>query len=891
MERSSEVSKVDNVRLVAQFLVVLAATAIVVPGPGSGRFAGLPLDTLPELVALLILFALAFSPNALSQLRQVLRRVSPAIRIVAVGLLLLVAIVKPVMRSSLPTTGGFDACYHSLFPSDDYPNPECEPFFSRLGEGGRSRVDPVIDFRGWSYPEQDNYLIGSNWNLSFVNNPNFSGRYPPYEHIRHTFTAKWSGQIESPFDNAVFPVVYTGQGMIDIDGEVTYLPLHFGSPTVAWINVRKGRHSFRFSYEFNNPVGQSGIIEPKTELKGFYATVRVGAIRLAPRFSHLSITAWAVDPATHTPIEFVEISRGRKILTRVRPTIPRPDVWEYLGEAYRTEPLGYVVPDYPFEDGMTISARFHDGTSRKLGEVDQGELKMETTVIGDRLWARTDHVLPSLHHFNVLKPAPGSRLAETLTTLIDMIITITIGGLGVLLVLAHRRVLTIVGLLAASVYMIEKFTDFPRGFGYDGVEGSSIIPMSLLLCAAFLIPICFVWRKAFLPVAFVSSLYLSIERTLNLNPGTRWDHFTPWTEQISNLGYIFFRPIASDWLIHATLIRGALFGGFLLGFEPIFYMQPGYRYIASALHWGFGDGDIIITAMFFFAMAIGGFLLIDTALQRSQSKIEQLVAALLTLSLLFILSSWVTSYFFLVQATETPTWGFTLIALTLALRGTTTFLRSFLPVTLIGAAVVTRPNQLFGAFVVVLIILLLAQPQDETRFVKVRRWLLAIATFTGVSALPLLHNYYYGKQFELFSTGRPPGAVFPWESLNNFLLGFFYQYRFRNPTETGIAGLPKDGVSLTLEIGLYLLFLLWAFSLARLIHERPNTVKPWLYQFFPLAYLVPMYAYHGYFPRHAIIFWLVFFASVAITLSNRHVKAIRTDDVSETLLTAPRQGG
>ena len=877
MGPSSEVSKIDDVRRVAQILVVLAATAIVVPGSGSGRFAGFPLDTLPELVALLIVLAFVFSPDALSQLRRALRRVSPAIRIVAVGLLLLVTIVKPVMRSSLPTTGGFDACYHSLFPFNDYQNPECEPFFSRLGEGGRSRIDPVIDFRGWSYPDQDNYLIGSNWNLSFVNNPHFAGRYPPFEHIRHTFTAEWSGQVESSFDEAVFPVVYTGKGMIDIDGEKTYLPLHFGSPTVKWINIQKGRHSFRFSYEFNNPVGQSGVILPKTELKGFYATVRVGAIRLDPRFSRLTLTAWAIDPATHAPIEFVEISRGGKVVTRITPTIPRPDVWKYLGKAYRTEPLGYVVPDYRFEDGMIISARFHDGTSRKLGEVEQGELKMETAVIGNRLWAATDRVLPSLHKFDVLKPAPGSRLAETLTTLIDMIITITIGALGVLLVLAHRRALKIVGLLAASVFMIEKFADFPRGFGYDGVEGSSIIPTSLLLCAAFLIPLCFVRRKAFLPVAFMSSLYLAVERTLNLNPGHRWDHFTPSTEQISNLGYMFFRSGYTDWLIHAWLTRGSLFGGYLFGFEPIFYLQPGYRYIAPILHWGFGDGDIILTVIFFLGMSIGGFLLIDTVLRQSQSKIEQLGCALLTLALLFILSSWVTSYFFLVQTTEIPTWGFTLIAISLVLRGKTTFLNSFLPALLIGAAVVTRPNQLFGAFVVLLIILPFAKPKDETQFVRVRRWLLTIATFTGVSALPLLHNYHYGKQFVLFSTSRP-GALFEWESLGNFLLGFSYQYRLRNPTETGIMGLPKDGASLTLEIGLYLVFLLWMFCLARLIRERPRTIKPWLYQFFPLAYLVPTYAYHAYFPRHAFIFWLALFASVAITLSNRHVVANRTQE-------------
>lgn len=881
---SSKVREVDNVRRLAQFIVVLVGAAIVVPGSGSGRFAGLPLDTLPELVALLILLAFAFSPDATSQLRKTLRRVSPVIRLLAVGLLLLVATIKPVMRSSLPTTGGFDACYHSLFPSDDYPKPRCEPFFSRLGEGGRSRIDPVIDFHGWSYPRQDNFLIGSNWNLSFVNNPHFAGRYPPYEHIRHTFTADWSGQIESSFESGVFPVVYTGKGMIDIDGNITYLPLHYGNPTLAWIAVAEGRHSFRFTYEFNNPVNQSGITEPKTETKGFYATVRVGAIRSDPRFSNLSMVGWAVEPTTNSPIKFVEISRGGTRISRLAPAIIRPDVWAYLGQPDRTDPLGFAIPEFPLEDGVTISVRFRDGTTRKLAEVDHGELLVETNVESDSAWFSIDEVLPPLHNFAVLRPAPGSRFAETMATFIDVIITLTVGAFGLLLALAHRRVLTIVGLLAASAYVIKKWTGFPAGIGYDGVEGSSIISMSLLLCAIILIPLCFVRRKAFLPVALVGSLYLSIERTLNLNPGTRWDHFTPSTEQISNLGYMFFRSGSTDWLIHAWLTRGALFGGYLFGFEPVFYLQPGYRYIAPILHWGFGDGDIIITIMFFFGIAIGGFLLIDTVLRSSQSKIEQLGCALLTLSLLFILSSWVTSYFFLVQTTEIPTWGFTLIAFSLTLKGKTTFFKSFLPAILIGAAIVTRPNQLIGGFVVVLIISFLAQPQDEKSAVRVRRWLLTIAAFAGVSALPLLHNYYYGKQFVLFSTSRP-GTLFEWESLGNFLLGFIYQYRFRTPTETGIMGLPNDGASTTLEIGLYLLFLLWIFGLARLIRERPHSTKPWLYQFFPLAYLLPTFPYHAYFPRHAFIFWLALFASVVISFPKRQDVTGRPNSMTSPAVT------
>lgn len=313
---------------------------------------------------------------------------------------------------------------------------------------------------------------------------------------------------------------------------------------------------------------------------------------------------------------------------------------------------------------------------------------------------------------------------------------------------------------------------------------------------------------------------------------------------------------------------GALFGGFLLGFEPVFYMQPGYRYVASGLHWFFGDGDIIITVLIILALAIGCFFLIETVLQRNINKFELLVAAMLTFGILFILSSWVMSYFFLAQATEAPTWGFTVAALALALRAKSQFFLSIFPAILIGTAVVIRPNQLVGACVVLLTILLVTQYKDESLSKSIQRWSYSVVTFITVTLLPLLHNFYFGKQLELFSTGRPPGNFFQLDALGNFILGFLYQYRFRNATETGISGLPMDGKSLTLEIGVYLLLGAWLLVLVRLLRDRPREVKPWIYHFFPFSYLFPMYAYHGYFPRHAVIFWIAILGSVSISLSH-----------------------
>lgn len=554
--------KASPARSFARLAVVLTTLLIVLPGSGGGIFDGFPLDSLPELFALIVTILFASSHAARSHLTRLFQNASPAIRIFVVAFSLVMVISKPIMRSYQPVFGGYDACYTSLMPSDDLVNPECEPFFSRLGEGGRSRIDKVIDFYGWSYPRQDNYLTGSNWNLSFVNNPHFAGRYPPFEHIRHVFKVDWLGQIDSPYENGVLPILYTGEGVVNIAGVRTPLPSNYGDPKVIWVKVKKGVQQFNFSYKFNNPVGQSGVIEPPTELKGFYATVRVGEIRQTPDFSHVAMVAWAVHPETHSPVKSIQISQDGKLLSEVHPTIFRPDVFKYRGEEVRPEPIGFIIPNLNLVEGIEVTAFFYDGKSKQIAEVVAGELKYEPFVSDDLLWARVDTVLPSLENFNALKTSVDFGSAKVFVILVDILVVANLLLFTLVLLLVHRLKFILITLISFSVYQFEKLIKGQSGFGYDRVEGSTVVPFALLVCAFILVPLCFVYRKYYLPFALFSSLYLAVDRTLNLNPGIRWDHFTPATNQISNMGYIFFRPIASDWLIHAWLIRELFLGDF-----------------------------------------------------------------------------------------------------------------------------------------------------------------------------------------------------------------------------------------------------------------------------------------------------------------------------------------
>jgi hypothetical protein len=205
----------------------LIAALLIVPGNTSGVFNGLPLSSIPELSACLILLFGVLSAKFKANFKQLSANVSLRF-LVAVILIFGVAIPAKIAlkRTDLPTAR-FDACYHSYVRSDDMKVPECEPFFSAKFEGGRSRLDESVNFQGLNYPLRDINVSGSNWNLSFINNEQFLGRYGNYEQVRHPFRANWVGEFSVSEDSGFIPVTYVGYGSIMIDSSITRLPAHY----------------------------------------------------------------------------------------------------------------------------------------------------------------------------------------------------------------------------------------------------------------------------------------------------------------------------------------------------------------------------------------------------------------------------------------------------------------------------------------------------------------------------------------------------------------------------------------------------------------------------------------------------------------------------------------
>ena len=330
-------------------------------------------------------------------------------------------------HSDLPT-GRFDACYHSFVRSDDMKVPECEPFFSTKFEGGRSRLDEKVNFQGLNYPLRDINVSGSNWNLSFVNNEQFLGRYGNFEQVRHPFRANWVGKFSVSESSGFIPVTYVGFGSIRIDSAVTTLPVHYGFPKTEWISVSKGTHSIEIDYSFASlqmkPV--NGI---DYSSYGFYATLKVGAVQKTPASTVNTLFGWAVDPQTFQRLNKILLVENEKVAQQVVPTTYRADVAKYLGVEFENPYIGFSIYDAQPKVGSRIIGISADGKRHVLLRGDGSTWQEEPAVSRERLWYRIDDSFDSGEQFGALKPLSARDGLGLFISSIDCLIGLSLLGI------------------------------------------------------------------------------------------------------------------------------------------------------------------------------------------------------------------------------------------------------------------------------------------------------------------------------------------------------------------------------------------------------------------------------------------------------------------------------
>ena len=845
----------------------LIAAVLIIPGNTLGVFNGLPLSSIPELSGCLILLFGIFSSGFKSNFNQVFAKVS--LRYL-VAMILIFGIAIPAKfalgHSDLPS-GRFDACYHSFVRSDDMKVPECEPFFSAKFEGGRSRLDSAVNFHGLNYPLRDINASGSNWNLSFINNEQYLGRYGNFEQVRHPFRANWVGEFSVDIDNGFIPVTYVGFGFIEIDSAITRLPVHYGFPKTEWIPVSKGTHSIKVDYSFTS-LQMKPVNGVDYSSYGYYATLKVGAVQKAPTSTVNTLFGWAVDPQTFQRLSKILLVENEKVAQQVIPTTYRADVANYLGVEFENPYVGFSIHDAQPKVGSRIIGVSADGKRHVLLRGDGRTWQEEPAVSRERLWYRIDDSFDSGERFGALKPESAKQGLGLFMSAIDCLIGLSLFGLFGLLAWSIRKfwktyVLLAGGILAHVILMRSK-----TGWGNDGAEGSAIVYTSVVVVFAALCYAIFCKPKSFVSAGLIGTLYLSVDRIVHVNPGMRYDYFLPVTGKspASNLGAVFFRPAATDWLIHAANTRSALFRGLLFGNEPVFYLQPGYRYFAPIFQYLFGDGDVRLSIAVMFATLAGFLLLFNIFIENISKSSEKFIASVLLSGILFFATSWVTSYFMLVQTTEIPTWPLMLFGSYVAIRHKNSKAGLIAPGIMFGLAVCMRPNQIIG-HVVLLFALSLLIDFGVAPVKKLIHLAQRFAVMGLFSAFPLMHNLYFGNQFVVFSTSRAGGS-FDVSAAPDHILRYLYIFsrplRSADLTSQGIMGLPGSGYSKSIWIAMIVFFLVWMVSVVQTLRVRQ------IWKFLvsisvPLSYMLPIIPYHAYFPRHAVVFWLsLFVISVAM---------------------------
>jgi hypothetical protein len=845
----------------------LVAALLIIPGNTAGVFNGLPLSSIPELSGFLILLFGIFSPKFKSSFKQVSAKVSPRY-LVAFVLIFGIAIpAKFALKHSDIPTGRFDACYHSYVRSDDMKVPECEPFFSAKFEGGRSRLDRTVNFQGLNYPLRDINVSGSNWNLSFINNEQFLGRYGNFEQVRHPFRANWVGRFSVREDYGFIPVTYVGYGSIEIDSAITKLPVHYGFPKTEWISVSKGNHSIEIDYAFSS-LQMKPVNGVDYTSYGYYATLKVGAVQKTPISTVDTLFGWAVDPQTFQRLNKILLIENERVVQQVIPTTYRADVAKYLSIEFENPYIGFSIYDAQPKVGSRIIGVSADGKRHVLLRGDGSTWQEEPAVSRERLWYRIDDSFDSGEQFRALEAQSTGLGPGLLISAIDYLIGLSLIGVFALLAVSFRKFWTTYVLLGLGVFTHIVLMDSKVGWGHDGVEGSAILYTSALVAFAVLSYAIFRKPGSFVSAGLLVSLYVAVDRIAHVNPGMRYDYFLPISGKspASNLGAVFFRPAATDWLIHAANTRSALFRGLLFGNEPVFYLQPGYRYFAPIFQYLFGDGDVRLSIAVLFATLAGFVVIFNIFIESVSKSTDKFIAFILLSGILLFATSWVTSYFILVQTTEIPTWPLMLFGSFVAIRRKNSMAGLITPGIMFGLAVCMRPNQIIGHVVLLLVLSLLI----DIGSAPIKRLIHLTQRFAAmglVSALPLFHNLYFGNQFVVFSTSRAGGS-FDASAAPDHILRYLYIFwrplRSADLTSQGIMGLTGSGYSKSIWIALIVFFLVWMVSVFQALRVR----QIWKFLFaisVPLSYMLPIIPYHAYFPRHAVVFWLsLFVISVAL---------------------------
>lgn len=368
------------------------------------------------------------------------------------------------------------------------------------------------------------------------------------------------------------------------------------------------------------------------------------------------------------------------------------------------------------------------------------------------------------------------------------------------------------------------------------------IPTSLGLCALLALVAGPVlgrrWRRRLLG-AYFALLYIAVFVTLR---------------SFHRLDVVTLRAWAGDPLFYESHARSILETWSLEGGEPVFFYQPGFRYIRFVERLLLGEGDGLLSIVALTALYWGLSWAFARLWPRPRPTGLRVAAFGVMAALVLTLASSPPIVFFVqVSLAEYPTWIFLplLFPLLFVSRSPRDWLRGGL---LIGLSLLTRLNQIPP------LLALLAMFAWRAWRIRPRPAVMATGLVFAMLTLPLVHNLYYGGRAIWTTTGGaaainyvlPPRELFrlfddrdiqarTWYQIDHM----FYLHTLRDQFPRG------DWVSWAAIHGIQLLWL--AVGLGTLARRNaPRTTK--LLVGWPLVYLgvYLVYQVDYSYPRHII---------------------------------------
>ena len=835
---------------------------LAVPGSGFLRFDGIPFSSKTEFAVLAVSVVGALLPAVRLTLKKFVQGRDGLNGQLATLILACAIVAKLFTFVLLPLGDGFEACYRSIYAP--LTSGKCEksfesPFLTNdliNVQGSITRMEPTIDFGSLVSKMSLTGASATSWKLPFANDfPRLSAPWLD----RLPFTAHF-GTMVSAKARSVIPIEYIGELKVDVDGKI-YSGISYKRLETLWVPVQAGKNILRIIYKFAED-NTSIVPDIAPVIQGPWAHLFVGEpISLKDARSNLQvhIKGWVVNLEQKSAPKFVELRNESGARLGRFATYARPDLAGFFpDQSLSNSGFDLAILADSLAPGVTKLTLVDPVGGTPIANISLdfdpslGKLQATPVMIGEvGRGSAFDSVMTLLENRSPLAPGrliEPTKIQQALLLLIDSLVIVLLAAVstaGVWLLGKRRRELPIVvaGITTASTLATYSLPIPSALAGIPLFTASALSITSLLILlrkkpSALLL-------ASLVPLAILASKpILSMNRLYNGLLDAPWWRFPLWYGR------------GGDWFVTQGYARTIFVENSLRGGENLFYFQPGVRYFVFLQHLLLGENDILFQML----IAIGLLTLIVVIarnLLSTTADIPRQVAVYFFVAVAFpMVMSFEMIGFAVVQASEYPTWLLTLLIFGIVTNGNLTPRSSIALSALCALIPHFRPNQIFGALC--LFILLQFEIAGGTTKLQVLHRIRMVIVFGVVLSLSLFHNLYYAASFTLFSASGTVNADFTFVELIHVL----DNSEFRNFVidKLRIALWWKNVGMNTTQLSFWTFQVMWLLALVRAVFVRSTSVRIWVALALPFAYLVPLlpYKYESYWPRHIVIIQIAF---------------------------------